>query len=186
MRTKRTLTAIVAMMALVCMMLTGCGAKSAPADQSISALFELYAKNDAEPMKNLLGFESVEAVNAAFFEEGADVDVLAEMTAIIEDADVDMTEEEIQSFTDSLMGMVNKISATAEITSEDGDYTTVTLQVKGYSSEEMMTIITDAATVMSESITEEDALAIAEGDMEVYNKYMKQYITDFVNGMAAM
>ncbi|MBQ2935668.1 MAG: hypothetical protein IJD96_05450 [Lachnospiraceae bacterium] len=185
-RTKRTLTAIVAMMALVCMMLAGCGAKSAPADQSVNALFELYAKNNAAPMQELLGFESVEAVNAAFVEEDAEVDVLAEMTSIIEDADVEMTEEEIQSFTDSLMGMVNKASATAEITSEDGDYTTVTLQVYGFSSEEMMTIITDCATAMTESITEEDAIAIGEGDMEVYNKYMKQYITDFVNGMAAM
>lgn len=185
-RTRRTLTAIVAMMALVCMMLTGCGAKSAPADQSINALFELYAKNNAAPMQELLGFESVEAVNAAFFEDDTDADIVAEMKSIIEDADVEMTEEEIQSFTDSLMEMANKASATAEITSEDGDYTTVTLQVYGFSSEEMMTIIMDAATVMSESITEEDAIAIGEGDMEVYNKYMKQYIADFVAGMAAM
>ena len=185
-RTKRTLVAIVAMMAIVCMSLVGCGPKAAPADQSISALFELYAKNNAAPMQELLGFESEEAVNAAFFEEDAEVDLVAEMTSIIEDAGVEMTEEEIQGFTDSLVEMVNRATATATITSEDGDYTTVTLAINGYTSEEMMTIIMDAATVMQESITEEDAIAIAEGDMEVYNKYMKQYINDFVSGIAAM
>ena len=78
-RTKRTLVAIVAMMAIVCMSLVGCGPKAAPADQSISALFELYAKNNAAPMQELLGFESEEAVNAAFFEEDAEVDLVAEM-----------------------------------------------------------------------------------------------------------
>ena len=185
-RTKRTLVAIVAMMAIVCMSLVGCGPKAAPADQSISALFELYAKNNAAPMQELLGFESEEAVNAAFFEEDAEVDLVAEMTSIIEDAGVEMTEEEIQGFTDSLVEMVNRATATATITSEDGDYTTVTLAINGYTSEEMMTIIMDAATVMQESITEEDAIAIAEGDIEVYNKYMKQYINDFVSGIAAM
>jgi len=177
---------IAAIIALVCMVLSGYEEKSAPADQSVNALFELYAKDNAMPMQELLGFESAEAVNEAFFEEYSDIDFLAEMTDIIEDADVDMTEEEIQSLTDSLMGMLNKASAIAEITSEDGDYTTVTLQVYGFSAEEMATVITDCATVMAESITEEDAIAIVEGDVEVYNKYMKQYITDFVNGMSAM
>lgn len=177
---------VITMIVLICMVLTGYEEKSAPADQSINALFELCEKNNAVPMQELFGFESVEAVNEAFFEEDADSDILAEMTAIIEAADVDMTEEEIQFLTDSLMGMLNKAYAIAEITSEDGDYTTVTLQVYGFSYEEMMKIIADCSIVMAESITEEDAIAIAEGDMEVYNKYMKQYIADFVNNLAAI
>lgn len=185
-RTRRTVALMAAMVITACMMLTGCGAKSAAADQSINALFELYAKENTAPMQELLGFESADAVKEAFLEEGEDSEIVEEITAIIDEADVEMTEEEIQSFTDSLMTMVNKISATAEITAEEGDYTTVTLQVYGYSSEDMMTLITDAATAMTESITEEDAIAISEGDMDVYNKYMKQYISDFATAMATM
>jgi len=185
-RTKRTLTAIVAMMALVCMMLAGCGAKSAPADQSISALFELCAKNNTAPMQELLGFESEEAVYDAFFEEDVEVDFVAEMQSMIESSGIKLTEEDVQAFTDSLLGMVDRASATAAITAEEGDVTTVTLQVSGYTAEDMMNVIMDAATTMQESITEEDAIAISEGDEELLNQYMKQYFQDIVAGFTAM
>ena len=64
--------AIIAAMATLCMTLTGCGEKLAPADQTIGALFELAAKDNPAKMKDLLGFASEDDVRSAFFEEGAD------------------------------------------------------------------------------------------------------------------
>lgn len=58
MKKLKKLLAVVATMAVVCMTLTGCGEKLPPADQTISSLFELAAKNNAAPMKDLLGFAS--------------------------------------------------------------------------------------------------------------------------------
>ena len=44
----------------------------------------------------------------------------------------------------------------------------------------------NAADAMISSLTEEDQLAIANGDMEVFNAYMQQYLKDFMNGLSAM
>lgn len=186
MKKVKKLLAIVATMAVVCMTLTGCGEKLTPADQTISALFELAAKNNATPMKDLLGFASEEDVRSAFFEEGADVELVDELKGELESAGVELSDEEVQELTDSLETMLNKITYTAEITSEEKDTTVVTLKVNGFSYDEMSQIIMDAANSMMENITEEDQIAIQNGDMDVFNQYMQQYVKDFVSGLAAM
>ncbi len=182
---KRKLLAVIMTVVMGCMMLTGC-AKIAPADQTISALFDLYVKEDASVMQSLLGFESEEAVNAAFFEEDANVDMAEEMKAVFEEAGMELSEEEVQNLTDTMRAMMAKTSCTSAVTAEEGDVTTVTLQVSGFAYDEMEGIMEEASTVMIESITEEDLLAIAEGNMEVYNKYISQYLADFMSGIAAM
>ena len=186
MKKLKKLLAVVATMAVVCMTLTGCGEKLPPADQTISSLFELAAKNNAAPMKDLLGFASEEEVRSAFFEEGADVELVDELKSELESAGVELSEEDVQDLTDSLETMLNKITYTAEITSQEKDTTVVTLKVNGFSYEEMTSIIMDAANTMMESITEEDQIAIQNGDMEVFNNYMQQYVKDFVAGLAAL
>ena len=186
MKKLKKLLAVVATMAVVCMTLTGCGEKLPPADQTISSLFELAAKNNAAPMKDLLGFASEEEVRSAFFEEGADVELVDELKSELESAGVELSEEDVQDLTDSLETMLNKITYTAEITSQEKDTTVVTLKVNGFSYEEMTNIIMDAANTMMESITEEDQIAIQNGDMEVFNNYMQQYVKDFVAGLAAL
>lgn len=186
MKKLKKLLAVVATMAVVCMTLTGCGEKLPPADQTISSLFELAAKNNAAPMKDLLGFASEEEVRSAFFEEGADVELVDELKSELESAGVELSEEDVQDLTDSLETMLNKITYTAEITSQEKDTTVVTLKVNGFSYEEMTNIIMDAANIMMESITEEDQIAIQNGDMEVFNNYMQQYVKDFVAGLAAL
>ena len=186
MKKLKKLLAVVATMAVVCMTLTGCGEKLPPADQTISSLFELAAKNNAAPMKDLLGFASEEEVRSAFFEEGADVELVDELKSELESAGVELSEEYVQDLTDSLETMLNKITYTAEITSQEKDTTVVTLKVNGFSYEEMTNIIMDAANTMMESITEEDQIAIQNGDMEVFNNYMQQYVKDFVAGLAAL
>ena len=186
MKKLKKLLAVVATMAVVCMTLTGCGEKLPPADQTISSLFELAAKNNAAPMKDLLGFASEEEVRSAFFEEGADVELVDELKNELERAGVELSEEDVQDLTDSLEAMLNKITYTAEITSQDKDTTVVTLKVNGFSYNEMTNVIMDAANTMMESITEEDQIAIQNGDMEVFNNYMQQYVKDFVAGLAAL
>ena len=183
---KKILTAIAAL-SVACMALAGCGsAELAPANQTVGAIFELTAKSNMTPMKDLLGFASEEEVRSAFFEEGADVELVDELKSELESAGVELSEEDVQDLTDSLGTMLNKITYTAEITSQEKDTTVVTLKVNGFSYEEMTNIIMDAANTMMESITEEDQIAIQNGDMEVFNNYMQQYVKDFVAGLAAL
>lgn len=183
---KKKLLAVIAAMTMLCMTLAGCGEQLAPADQTVSALFELAAKSNAAPMKDLLGFASEEDVRSAFFEEGADTELIDDLRAELTAAGIEMSDEDIQEFTDSMLAMLAKITYTAEIASEDKETTVVTLKVNGYSSDAMTDIMMDAANAMVESLTEEDQLAIANGDTDVFNAYMQQYLKDFMNGLSAL
>lgn len=186
MKSIKKITAIIAMTAVLAMSVLGCGKKLAPADQTIGALFELAAKNNAAPMKELLGFNSEQEVKDAFLEEGADLS-MAEMVAdSLEDSGLDISDEDMADLTQTMTNMVNKISYTAEITSESSDTVEVTLQVKGYSFSDMYDVMMDAFTAMQDSITEEDMIAMQSGDEDVYNKYMNQYIKDFISGLGGL
>lgn len=183
--TKKVL-AVVASMAIMCMTLTGCGSKMAPANETVGALFELAAKSNPAPMKDLLGFASEEDVYSAFFEEGAETELVDELSSQLTSAGVNLTEEELQEITDSMTAVLNKINYTTEITSESSDQVTVSLKIYGYSLDDMNQVMIDASTTMVNSITEEDQLAAAGGDTEVLTKYMQQYISDFLAGLSAM
>ena len=182
-RVTKKLLAVAAVIAVLCVTLTGCGSKMAPADETVGALFELAAKDNTAPMKQLLGFDSDEAVRSAFFEEGSDVEMAEEMKDILTDAGVEMTDEDIQGLSDSMASMLNKITYTAEITSSDKDTTVVTLKVNGYQASDLETVMMDAMTSMQESLTEEDSLAIVNGDTELFSAYMKSFLNDFLNGL---
>jgi len=186
MKTKKRILAMIATVAMLCMALTGCGAKPAPADQTVGALFELAAKNNAAPMKDLLGFASEEDVQSAFFDETADTELVDELKSELTSAGLELSDEEVKNLSDSILALLNKITYTSEITAEDGDTTVVTLKINGFSYEEMTQIMVDASTTMVESLTEEDQLAILNGDMDVFNAYMQQYLQDFMDGLAAM
>lgn len=183
--TKKVL-AVVASMAIMCMTLTGCGEKLVPADQTIGALFELASKSNAAPMKDLLGFASEEDVRSVFFEEGADVELAEELSGEFANAGLDLSDEEIQEFTNSVQEILDKITYTAEITSESSDETVVTLKVYGFSSDDVTEIILNAQTTMMESITEEDQYAIMGGDIDILTTYMQQYLKDFLAGLSTM
>ena len=183
---KNRVLAVIAIMAIMCMTLTGCGSKIAPADETVNALFELAAKSNASPMKDLLGFASEEDVRSTFFEEDADMELVEKLSNEFTSAGIDLSDEEIQKITDSMMAVIDKINCTAEITSESNDETVVTLTIYGYSKDNMSQIVSDAQTKMFESITEEDQMSIAGGDKEVLVKYVSQYINDFIAGISAM
>ena len=73
---KKILTAIAAL-SVACMALAGCGsAELAPANQTVGAIFELTAKSNMTPMKDLLGFASEDDVRSTFLAEGSDSDDL--------------------------------------------------------------------------------------------------------------
>ena len=92
---KKKLLAVVMTVVMTCMMLTGC-AKLAPADQTVSALFDLYVKDDASAMQSLLGFSSEEAVKAAFMEDSANTDMVEGLKAALED-DFDIAKFKFES-----------------------------------------------------------------------------------------
>lgn len=182
-RITKKLLVVVAAMAVLCMTLTGCGSKMAPADQTVGALFELAAKDNTTPMKNLLGFEFDDAVYSAFFEEGYDVSWTDQMKDMLVSMGVEMSDADIQELTDALTAMMNKITYTAEITSDEKDKKVVTLKVNGYNAAEVQDAMMNAANKMSENLTEEDQLAIMEGDTELLTSYMQQYFKDFLAGL---
>lgn len=193
--TKKKLMAVMTAVAVMGMSLMGCGEKLTPADQNVSALFELSAKNNPAPMMELLGYENEEDVYNAFFEEGIaaaeeDAEIIEELKSEFETMGLEITDEELQEFSDAITALVNKVTYTTEITSEDKDTTVVTVKVNGLSEAELEQIMMDAATVMSENLTEnlteEDALAIMDGDMSVVTPYMQQYLQDVIAGINAM
>lgn len=182
-RLKKELLAVVAAIVVLCMALTGCGSKMASADQTIGALFELTARDNTAPMKNLLGFESDDAVRNAFFEEGSNVELAEQLKNMLVEAGVELSDADIQELSNSLTALMNKITYTAEITSEEKNKTVVTLKVNGYSMADMEEVMMNAANAMMESLTEEDQLAIMEGDTELLSSYMQQYLKDFLAGL---
>ncbi|MBD5547870.1 MAG: hypothetical protein HDQ97_10795 [Lachnospiraceae bacterium] len=183
---KKRVLAVIAIMAIMCMTLTGCGTKMAPADETVSALFELTAKSNAAPMKDLLGFASEEDVRSTFFEEGADMELVDELSSELSNAGVDLSDEEVQEITDSIVAVLDKVNYTTEITSESSDKTVVTLKVYGYSMSDMNQAMMDAQAKMLDSLTEDDQIAIMGGDMEVMSKYMQQYLNDFLTELSDM
>lgn len=183
---KKKFLAVVAAMAVMCMTLTGCGEKLAPADQTVSALFELSAKDNAEPMIELLGFASKEDANNAFFVEGTNVEMVDEIKSQLTAVGVELDESEIQEFSDAMLAMADKLTYTAEITSEEKDTVVVTMNVTGFSYDAIAQVITEAMTTMTESLTEEDQIAISEGNIEILTSYMSQYLKDVTAGVSAL
>lgn len=194
MKMKKKLVALLAVLAVLCMSLTGCGQKLEPADQTIAALFELSAKGNAAPMMELLGYESEEDVFNAFFEDGAavleDTEIIDELVSEFADMGLEISDEELQEFSDVMTAQIEKITYTTEIKSEEKDTVVVTVKVNGLSSDELEQIMYDAADAMAENLTEnlteEEAIAIMAGDMSVITPYMEQYLKDVIAGISEM
>ena len=140
-KTGMKLVAVVTAMVMMCMAFTGCGQKLAPADQTVSALLDLAIDGKTEPMMTLLGFESEEDVYNAFFENGAavaqDTEIVDELKDEFESMGLEITEEELQGFSDAMTALIEKVTYTAEITSEDKDVVVVTVKVNGISEDEL-------------------------------------------------
>ena len=184
---KKILTAIAAL-SVACMALAGCGsAELAPANQTVGAIFELTAKSNMTPMKDLLGFASEDDVRSTFLAEGSDSDdLVSQFQAQFTAEGVTMSDESVKEFADVLEEILARLTYTTEIVSEDKETVVVSLKVNSYSAADMEQVTLDALTAMQERLTEEDQMAIMNGDNDILTSYMEGYFSDLVSGLSAM
>ena len=157
-------------MAVCSIALTGCQQKLEPADQVVGALYELSVKENATPMKDLLGFASEEDVKTALMDDSAETDLVSMFKSEFEAAGIEFSDEEVEEMSNALQGLIDKLDYSVEITDQSKDETTVLLKVKSYS-----------MTDMQNNIDEDTAAAIMAGDEDALQKLMqdavKQYMT---------
>lgn len=184
---KKILTAIAAL-SVACMALAGCGsAELAPANQTVGAIFELTAKSNMTPMKDLLGFASEDDVRSTFLAEGSDSDdLVSQFQAQFTAEGVTMSDESVKEFADVLEEILARLTYTTEIISEDKETVVVSLKVNSYSAADMEQVTLDALTAMQERLTEEDQMAIMNGDNDILTSYMEGYFSDLVSGLSAI
>lgn len=184
---KKILTAIAAL-SVACMALAGCGsAELAPANQTVGAIFELTAKSNMTPMKDLLGFASEDDVRSTFLAEGSDSDdLVSQFQAQFTAEGVTMSDESVKEFADVLEEILARLTYTTEIISEDKETVVVSLKVNSYSAADMEQVTLDALTAMQERLTEEYQMAIMNGDNDILTSYMEGYFSDLVSGLSAM
>jgi len=136
-------------------------------------------------MKDLLGFASEDDVRSSLLAED-----YTEMTDMLKDQfggfGIDFTDEEVQEMSDTMTGLLNKLSYTAEIQSETKDETTVLLKVTGYSSDGLAQIMNDLITEMQTNMDEETMAAVMSGDEEAAQKLMQDVIKQFVAKVGEM
>lgn len=187
---KKTALAIIAVMVTACLMLASCGGEElAPADQTVSAIFELTAKSNMTPMKDLLGFASEDDVRTTFLTDGSDgsgdelVEQFQEQFAA---QGITMSDESVREFANALQSLLDKLTYTSEIVSEDKDTVVVSLKVNSYIADDMSQVTADALTAMQENLTEEDQMSIMSGDTDTLTSYMESYFSDLVKGLSTL
>ena len=168
---KRNFAVLAATVMAVCSIaLTGCQQKLEPADQVVGALYELSVKENATPMKDLLGFASEEDVKTALMDDSAETDLVSMFKSEFEAAGIEFSDEEVEEMSNALQGLIDKLDYSVEITDQSKDETTVLLKVKSYSMDDMQN-----------NIDEDTAAAIMAGDEDALQKLMqdavKQYMT---------
>ena len=62
----------------------------------------------------------------------------------------------------------------------------VSLKVNCYAASDMEQVTVDALNAMQEKLTEEDQMAIMNGDNDILTSYMEGYISDLVTGLSAL
>ena len=183
-RMKRKAIAIAAGLLAVCSVaLTGCQSKLAPADQSVGALYELFVKSNAAPMKDLMGFASEDDVKTALIEGSAEEDIVSELKATFTSAGIEVSDEEAQEMTAIFQGLFDKLDYTTEITDESKDEVTVLLKVKSYSMTDMQNIMVEIVNDKQAGMDQETMMKVLSGDEEAVQQYeammqevMKEYI----------
>ena len=151
------------------------------ADKTVAALFELYVRNNAVPMQELLGFISEEDVYQEFFGESTVLEIADKLSEVLVDAGIVLSDEEIDEIADAFKKVFDKVECTAEIMYERDDEAIVVLEIYGLSVDEMNQAMEDATDMTIDSLTDEDQLAIIAGETDALNVYMRQYIRYFLD-----
>lgn len=177
---RKRLAVIAAAVVMTCSVaLTGCQQKLVPADQVVGSMYDLVVKDNAVPMKDLLGFASEEDVKKSLMED-ADSKLSDMFKDEFASYGMEFSEDELQEMSDTMQGLLNKLSYTAEITEESKDSVTVVLKVTGYSSADLEQIMMDLMTDMQSNMDEETMMALASGDEEATMKVMQDVIKQYV------
>ena len=152
---KRNFAVLAATVMAVCgIALTGCQQKLEPADQVVGALYELSVKENAAPMKDLLGFASEEDVKTTLMEDSAETDLVSMFKSEFEAAGIEFSDEEVAEMSDALQGLIDKLDYSTEITDQSKDETTVLLKVKSYSMTDMQNMAKIGEMEPAEEMTE--------------------------------
>lgn len=187
MKLRKVLAAAVVTAVTACsLLLTGCQQKLVPADQVATALYSLAVKDDAVPMKDLLGFASEDDVRKSLIKGGESTDFVDGFKQEFVNAGIDFTDEEIKDMTDQLMGLITKLNCTAEITSQSSKEVTVVLKAKGYAMANVEKIATGLQGKALTELDEETQALLATGDEEASMKFMQQFMKDYVAAVSAM
>lgn len=177
---RKKLAVVAAAVVMTCSVaLTGCQQKLAPADQVVGAMYDLVVKDNAVPMKDLLGFASEDDVKTALMED-SDTKMADMFKDEFASYGIDFTDEELDEMSSTMQSLLNKLSYTAEITEQTKDSTTVVLKVTGYTSSALEDIMTDLMTDMQNNMDEETMMALASGDEEATKKVMQDVIKQYV------
>ena len=173
---KRNFAVLAATVMAVCSIaLTGCQQKLEPADQVVGALYELSVKENATPMKDLLGFASEEDVKTTLMDDSAETDLVSMFKSEFEAAGIEFSDEEVEEMSNALQGLIDKLDYSTEITDQSKDETTVLLKVKSYS-----------MTDMQNNIDEDTAAAIMAGDEDALQKLMQDAVKQYMAKIGEM
>lgn len=185
-RMKKLAALLLAVMMVCSMALMGCGAKLDPADQVIGAMYELALRDNATPLKDLLGFESEDDVRASIMEGGKENSLIEGVKEQFEAVGVEVTDEELQVMIDSVQKMLAKLTYTAEITEESKDKTTVVLKVNGFSMDDITRVMTETLQSELAKLSQEDQIAVSNQDPEVLKSFVVPYITEYMKNLATL
>lgn len=183
---KRAAGLILAIMMFCSMALSGCQQKLEPADQVVGALYELALKDNAVPMKDLLGFASEDDVRAAIMEDGYENSMIDEIRSEFTSFGVEISDEELQAMIDTMMGMLDKLTYTAEIKEQTKDKTTVVLKVKGFSEDDVQQVLMDTQNEAIANLSEDDQMALATGDEQATQDFAVQFMKDYIANVAKL
>lgn len=182
---KRKLALVIAAVMMFSLILTGCQSKLVPADQTVNAMFELAVKENAAPMKDLLGFASEDDVRSSLLSKDY-VGIAETVSKEFSSSGVNLTEDEAKEMTDTLKGLVNKLTCTTQIQSQSKDETTVLVKVTGFSSSDMSKIQSEVLTDVQNNMDQETAKAIMSGDQEATQKVMKDVLSQVMKKLGDM
>lgn len=183
---KRAAGLILAIMMFCSMALSGCQQKLEPADQVVGALYELALKDNAVPMKDLLGFASEDDVRAAIMEDGYENSMIDEIRSEFTSFGVEISDEELQAMIDTMMGMLDKLTYTAEIKEQTKDKTTVVLKVQGFSEDDVQQVLMDTQNEAIANLSEDDQMALATGDEQATQDFAVQFMKDYIANVAKL
>ncbi len=183
---RRAAVCMAVVMAFCGIALAGCGKEIPPADETVSALYDLAVKENPTTLKDLLGFSSDDAVMEAFVEDVESFSFVASLEEEFIASGIEFTDEELADMSSSLEGMLDKLSCTTEITDESSDETTVLLTTNGYAMTDIENAALEVQEEMIAGMDEDTQMAIATGDTEATMNYMKEYMTAYIDKIVSL